>query len=96
MDRNQAMQQVIGAIRQVRECSGKGSTQMGPNTRPLRDLDDFDSLSGVEATVLLSEFVGLDLPDSLFTGSKGQRVPSIDEIAGIVIQATQRGSTRNE
>ena len=96
MDKDQAMQQVIGAICQVREYSGKGSAQMGPNTRPLRDLDDFDSLSGVEATVLLSECVGLELPDHLFSGSKGQRVPSITEIADTVIQATQRGSTRDE
>ena len=96
MDRNQALQQVIGAIHQVREFSGKGSTHVDPNTRPLRDLVDFDSLSGVEAAVLLSESVGIDLPDHLFTGSKGQRVPSIGEIADIVIQATQSGSTRNE
>ena len=96
MDRDQAMQQVIGAIRQVRECSGKDSTHMGPNTRPLRDLDDFDSLSGVEATVLLSDSVGHELPDHLFTGSKGQRLPSIGEIADFVVQATQPRSTRHE
>ena len=96
MDKEQAVQQVMGTIRQVREHSGKGYAQLGPNTRPLRDLDDFDSLSGVEATVLLSESIGFDLPDHLFTGSKSQRVPSIGEIADIVIEATQRGSTRNE
>ena len=96
MDKPKAVQQVMGAIREVRTHSGKESVQLGPNTRPLRDLDDFDSLSGVEAAVLLSESVGLDLPDHIFTGSKGQRVPSIGEIADMVVQATQPGSARHE
>ena len=96
MDKEQAVQQVMGTIRQVRTHSGQGSVQLGPSTRPLQDLDGFDSLSGVEAAVLLSESVGFDLPDHIFTGSKGQRVPSVGEIADIVVQATQPGSTRYE
>ena len=96
MDKEQAVQQVMGTIRQVRTHSGKRSVQLEPNTRPLRDLDDFDSLSGVEAAVLLSESVGFDLPDHIFTGSNGQRAPSIGEIADILVQATQTGSARHE
>ena len=96
MDKEQAEQQVMGAIREVRQYSGKESVSLGPNTRPLRDFDDFDSLSGVEAAVLLSEAVGFELPDHIFAGNKGQRVPSIGEIADIVVQASQSGSASHE
>ena len=96
MRKAQAIQRVMDAICEIRTHSGKETVQLRANTRPLRDLDDFDSLSGVEAAVLLSNSVGFELPDHIFTGSKGQRVPSIGEIADVVVQATQPGSARHD
>ena len=81
MDRNNVVSQVIDAVKQVQETSGRTAVGIGPGTRPFRDIQGFDSLSGVEATVLLSQSLGRELPDSVFTPGEGGRTPSVNEIA---------------
>ena len=81
MDRNTVVSQVIDAVKQVQESSGRTAVGIGSDTRPFKDVEGFDSLSGVEATVLLSQFLGRELPDSVFTLSEGSRILSVKEIA---------------
>ncbi len=85
MDRDDIVHQVIQAVTKVQETSGRSVKGIGPDTRPLKELQDFDSLCGVEATVLLSEAVGRDLPDSVFVAREGSRVLSVKEIAERVL-----------
>ena len=85
MDRNDIVRHVILTVTQVQETSGRSVGGIGPDTRPLRDLQDFDSLCGVEATVLLSGDVGHELPDSVFVPQEGSRLLTIDEIADRVV-----------
>ena len=85
MDRDNIVTQVIKAVTQVQEISGRSVGEIGPGTRPLKDLQGFDSLCGVEATVLLSEAVGRELPDSVFAPHEGSRVLSVNEIADRVL-----------
>ena len=87
MDRDDIVRQVIEAVTEVQETSGRSVGEIGPDTRPLKDLQDFDSLCGVEATVLLSEAVGRDLPDSVFAPQEGSRVLSVNEIADRVLDS---------
>ena len=87
MDRDDIVRQVIEAVTHVQETSGRSVGEIGPDTRPLKDLQDFDSLCGVEATVLLSDTVGRDLPDSVFAPQEGSRVLSINEIADRVLDS---------
>ena len=87
MDRDDIVRQVIEAVTHVQETSGRSVGEIGPDTRPLKDLQDFDSLCGVEATVLLSDTVGRDLPDSVFVPQEGSRVLSINEIADRVLDS---------
>ena len=87
MDRDDIVRQVIEAVSHVQETSGRSVGEIGPDTRPLKDLQDFDSLCGVEATVLLSDTVGRDLPDSVFAPQEGSRVLSINEIADRVLDS---------
>ena len=87
MDRDDIVRQVIEAVTHVQEISGRSVGEIGPDTRPLKDLQDFDSLCGVEATVLLSDTVGRDLPDSVFAPQEGSRVLSINEIADRVLDS---------
>ena len=87
MDRDDIVRQVIEAVTHVQETSGRSVGEIGPDTRPLKDLQDFDSLCGVEATVLLSATVGRDLPDSVFAPQEGSRVLSINEIADRVLDS---------
>ena len=85
MDRDDIVRQVILTVTQVQETSGRSVGGIGPDTRPLRDLQDFDSLCGVEATVLLSAAVGQELPDSVFVPQEGSRLLTIDEIVDRVV-----------
>ena len=83
MDRQQMVAKVVQTVIQVQEVSGRSSVGIGVQTRPVRDVDGFDSLSGVEATVMLSEALGVDLPDDYnpFISDDGQRALSVGEIA---------------
>ena len=85
MDKDGIVRQVIQAVTQVQELSGRSIAEVGLDTCPLKDLLGFDSLCGVEATVLLSEAVGHELPDSVFSPQEGVRVLSVNEIADRVL-----------
>ncbi len=82
MDKSEVMGKVIDAVTQVQEASGRPVGNIGPGTRPIRDVSGFDSLSGVEATVILSESLGQDLPGDCnpFVSKDGRRPLSVSEI----------------
>ena len=85
MNRDAIVRQVMEAVVQVQQASGRSIEGIGPGTRPFKDVEGFDSLSGVEATVLLSETLGRDLPDSVFTPEQGDSGLSINEVADRVL-----------
>ena len=85
MDRDDIVRHVIQAVTQIQETSGRSVGGIAPDTRPLKDLQDFDSLCGVEATILLSEAVGRELPDSVFVPQVGNRLLTVKEIADRVV-----------
>ena len=93
MDRDNVANQVIYAIRQVQESSGRTALGIGPDTRPFKDVNGFDSLSGVEATLFLSESLGRELPDSIFVPGEGNRILSVNEIAENARRYIHTGST---
>lgn len=83
MDRQQIVAKVVQTLTQIQEVSGRSSAGIGVSTCPVRDVEGFDSLSGVEATVMLSESLGIALPDDYnpFISDDGERALSIGEIA---------------
>ena len=91
MDKENVVTRVIDAIRQVQESSGRTAVGIGPNTLPFKDVEGFDSLSGVEATVLLSESLGRELPDSVFAPIDGDHILSVSEIAENLCQYVRTG-----
>ena len=82
MDREVVSQMVIEAVRQVQTASGRSVGSISLTTCPISDLEGFDSLSGVEATVMLCESLGHDLPDDYnpFLSKDGRRALSVSEI----------------
>ena len=88
MNREDIVRQVIEAVVQVQQASGRSVEGIGQDTLPFKDVEGFDSLSGIEATVLLSETLGQDLPDSVFTPEEGNRMLSINEVADTVLGCT--------
>lgn len=83
MNKEEVISKVVQAATQIQEVSGRPTGHMGANTRPIRDLTGFDSLSGLEATMHLSELVGHEFPDdyNAFVSKDGRRALSIQEIA---------------
>jgi hypothetical protein len=82
MEKAEIMEKVIEAVRQVQELSGRPVGNIGRRTCPIRDVEGFDSLSGIEATVILSESLKQDLPEeyNAFISKDGRRALSVIEI----------------
>ena len=93
MDKNNIVVQVIDAVKTVQEHSGRAAVGIGLGTLPFRDVEGFDSLSGVEATAMLSQSIGHELPDSVFLPNQGNRLLSVDEIADNICKYISSGST---
>lgn len=93
MDKATVMQQVVQAVVQVQEASGRTAVGIGPSTRPIGGAPGFDSLNGVEVTVSLSQSLGYELPDdNLFVSQDGKRALSISEIADNICTTMGVGS----
>ena len=81
MDRQDVVSLVIDAVKQVQEASGRTVGNIGPLTRPLQEIDWFDSYCGVEASLFISESLGCEIPCEVFLPAEGRRHLSIGEVA---------------
>ena len=83
MEKQDIVTAVIKTVVQVQELSGRANDRIDALTRPLGDVEGFDSLSSLEATVMLSEYLGVTLPDSYnpFISKDGNKALSVGEIA---------------
>jgi hypothetical protein len=74
---------VLEVLRESQTLSGRAWTDLEPTAKPIGDLDGFDSLAGVEATVMLEEKLGCrDLEaDSVFVSENGKRALTVKQIA---------------
>ena len=83
MHKQEIVTKVVQTVAHVQEMSGRSSAGIGASTRPVRGVEGFDSLSGVEATVMLSDSLGVELPEDYnpFISSDGKRALSVGEIA---------------
>ena len=83
MDKQEIFTKVVQTVAHVQEMSGRPSAGIDASTRPVGGVEGFDSLSGVEATVMLSESLGVELPEDYnpFVSTDGKRALSVGEIA---------------
>ena len=82
MDRDTIVEKVIQAIKRVQEDSGRPAGVIDSGTKPIGDATGFDSLNGIEATVILSESLDYDIPDdNLFASEDGRRALTIGKVA---------------
>ena len=83
MDRQEIVTKVIETVAQVQDVSGRSSAGIGMSTRPVGGVEGFDSYSGVEATVMISKSLGVDLPIDYnpFVSRDEKRALSVGEIA---------------
>ena len=72
---------VIGVLQEIQTLSGRGNSPITSQTRPIGDLEGFDSLNGEEATVLLEAELGCELKENVFITENGRRrALTVDEI----------------
>ncbi len=72
---------IVGVLREVQIISGRGWTDLHSESRPLGDLDGFDSLSAVEVTVAIEQKLECKFDiESIFTSEDGKRALSLKQI----------------
>lgn len=98
MGKQEIVRTVVQTVAQVQEASGRERATIDASTRPLRDVEGFDSLCGLEATVLLSESLGVALPDDYnpFISKDGNRALSVGEIADALSMRVGLSPKQNE
>lgn len=78
---------LLETLREVQQLSGHEWCSLTRDSTPIGTLAEFDSLMGIEATVIVEEKlkVKLDL-DSLFVSEGGGRALSVQQICARLIQ----------
>jgi len=94
MKKTEIIKVIVDVLQEIQSISGRPSTEINANTRPISDLPQFDSLNGVEATVELSTRLGFDLPQvNAFINDEGNSALTVSEIADAICEtATSKGT----
>ena len=91
MNRQEAIAVVLGVLQEVQALSGRAWEGVGPGAKPIGALDGFDSLCGVEATLILEERLNCSFGGaSAFVSPDGKRALSVREIADAAIAQQQQ------
>jgi len=82
MTLNEIEANVIATLKELQQLSGRTWSDISPTSKPIGDLDGFDSLASIEATVVLEGRLGCKIePHSLFISDDGARVLTIRQIS---------------
>lgn len=82
MTTDQIESKVLAVLREVQELSGRTWVDLGPSSQPIGDLDGFDSLTAIEATVMIEAQVGCRCDkNNLFVTVDGTRALTVKEVA---------------
>jgi len=73
---------VLDVLHEVQKISAREWSDLGAEAKPIGGLDGFDSLSAVEATVMIEEKLGCKFElDSVFVSEDGKRALTLKEIS---------------
>ena len=83
--RERVLQAIAEVVRETQEASGHPTATIEGSLRPVGGLEGFDSLLGVEATILLEQKLGVKFStESVFVTN--QAASSVAEIADRVLE----------
>lgn len=81
MDTQEIETKVLEALKKVQELSGKPWTELKHDSKPIGDLAGFDSLTAIEATILIEEKLGCKIgQDTFFVSDNGIHALTIKQI----------------
>ena len=87
MDAKGIESMVVAALKQAQEISGEDFVEIGLGDKPLGKLDGFDSLKGIEVTVMIEGELGCEIErDSLFVWE--DRATTLAEICAYLGEVT--------
>ena len=82
MSQQQFQSVVIEVLSEIQKLSGRKLSGLTPDATPIGDFEGFDSLSAIEATVMIEEKLDCELGvDSVFISESGKRALTVREIA---------------
>jgi hypothetical protein len=83
---------VVAVLNQVQATCGRECPHITGRTKPIGDIEGFDSLLAVEATVILEQALGCPLADGTpFLSADGTKALRVDEIVDRVIEMALPG-----
>lgn len=92
MTQQQIAAAVLDVVRDVQKLSGRTWKGLRDDEKPIGDLDEFDSLLGVEATVLIENKIGFRLNlNTVFVSADGKRALTVREIAARIDTELREG-----
>jgi acyl carrier protein len=72
---------VIAVLKEVQQLSGRAWSDLDPSAKPIGELDGFDSLASIEATVVIEAKLGCKVAQSsLFISDDGTRALTIRDV----------------
>lgn len=86
MTREEIKEVVRQVLLEIQSGSGRPVPIFHDELRPIGDLEGFDSLNAVEATSLLSEYLGNEIPNDLMLPTYPGEQLTINEIADRLYQ----------
>jgi acyl carrier protein len=82
---------VVDVLHEAQKLGGREWSELSADCKPIGDLEGFDSLTAVEATVMIEEKLGCDLElDSVFVSENGKRALTIKEICEQLAKKLER------
>ena len=94
MDHKQVTDALTQALSEIQSCSGRSVSQMTPETRPIGDLEGFDSVNAVEAASILSGHLGQRIDPKIMLSTNPNEPLRICDIVDRIVsgEATHPGT----
>jgi hypothetical protein len=88
---------LIDSLKQVQEMCGRPTQELTELDQPIGGLAGFDSLNGIEVTMLVATRLKCDIPGdvNLFVSEDGRRALTVKEIAGRMKKLLPTDGNRN-
>jgi hypothetical protein len=82
LDRNKVLESLVNAIHGIQSMSNRALSEVKLDDVPIDKYDGFDSLSGLEATIVLAGELGIDDDgkENFFITRDGRRAMTVSEI----------------
>ncbi len=94
MDHQQVINALSQALSEIQSCSGRTVSQMTPETRPIGDLEGFDSVNAVETAAILSGHLGQPINPKIMLSTNPNEPLRICDIVDRIVNSEAKHSGR--